>query len=67
MGVVDLEPPAVDELTEGRGAARKGPTGPDSPGLPSGHILLLTHHGALPQRVCLQSGSGNAFHAREQR
>ena len=58
VGVVGLEPAAADEPSEGRGPARTGPADPDSPSLPPGHLLLLTHHGSVPQRVCLQSGSG---------
>ncbi len=58
VGMVGLEPAAADEPSEGRGPARTGPADPDSPSLPPGHLLLLTHHGAVPQRVCLQSGSG---------
>lgn len=58
MGMVGVEPPAADEPSEGRGPPRTGPADPDSSSLPPGHLLFLTHHGAVPQRVCLQSGSG---------
>ena len=60
VGVVDVEPPTADELTERGGAARKGPADTDRSGLPPGYLLLLTHHGALPQRVCFQGGPGNS-------
>ncbi len=58
VGMVGLEPTAADEPSEGRGPARTSPADPDSPSVPPGHLLLPTHHGAVPQRVCLQSGSG---------
>ena len=58
VGMVGLEPPVAHEPSEGRGPACTGPADSDSSSLPPGHLLLLTHHGAVPQRVCLQSGSG---------
>ena len=58
VGVVGLEPTAADEPSEGRGPACTGPADPDSPSLPPSHLLFLTHHGAVPQRVCFQSSSG---------
>ena len=61
VGVVDMEPSAAHELTERGGAACKGPADSDRPGLPPGHLLLLTHHGALPQGVCLQGCPGNSL------
>lgn len=48
LGMADLESSAADEPTEGRGAARQSPAGANSAGLPSGYLLLITHHGALP-------------------
>ena len=67
VGLAGLEPPAADELAEGRGAARTRPAHPDRAGLSPGHLLLLTHHGPLPQGVCLQSGPGNGIHTLSKR
>lgn len=58
MGVAGLDSSASDEPAKGRGLPCQEFADSDSSSLPSGHILLLAHHGALSQRVCLQSGSG---------
>jgi len=64
VGLAGVESTTIDESPEGRGPARTGPADSVSPGLPPSHLLLLTHHGAVPQGVCLQGGSGRLLNLR---
>ena len=60
LGVASLDSSATDEPAKRRGFSCQKLADSDSSSLPSGHILLLTHHGALSQGVCLQGGPGKS-------